>query len=146
MRVLIQRVRQASVTVDEQIVGSIDQGLLAFVGITHEDDVATAAKLATKIANLRIFEDEAQKMNKSLLDTSKAILSISQFTLYGDASKGRRPHFTNAARPDQAESLYEAFNEALRSEGLTVETGTFGAHMNVQLENDGPVTLLLEKE
>ncbi|MFN7249206.1 MAG: D-aminoacyl-tRNA deacylase [Anaerobacillus sp.] len=144
MRIVVQRTKQASVVVDEEIVGQIDFGYMLLVGITHNDTEEDVAFLADKVANLRIFEDEAGKMNLSLLDVGGKILSISQFTLYGDCRKGRRPNFMNAAKPDIAENLYNLFNEKLREKGIKVETGIFGAMMDVQLLNHGPVTLLLE--
>lgn len=146
MRVVIQRSKAASVTVDEQIIGAIDSGLVVLVGVTHGDTSEDAAYLAEKIANLRIFEDENEKMNFSLLDVGGSVLSISQFTLYGDCRKGRRPNFMDAARPEEATIIYEQFNDELRQKGLTVETAQFGAMMQVQLTNDGPVTLILESK
>ena len=124
---------------------AISRGFVLLVGITHEDTEESAAWLADKIVNLRVFEDEEGKMNRSLIDVDGAILSVSQFTLYGDCNKGRRPNFMGAARPDQAEFIYERFNELLREKGINVETGVFGAMMDVHLVNDGPVTLILEK-
>ncbi|MEV9639649.1 D-aminoacyl-tRNA deacylase [Mammaliicoccus sciuri] len=144
MRVLLQRAKDASVTVDGEIVGSIAKGYVLLVGITHEDSEKDAAYLAKKIAGLRIYEDEEGKMNRSIEEVEGAILSVSQFTLYGNVQKGRRPSFIDAARPEQAEPLWEYFNEQLRNEGLHVEIGQFGAIMDVQLTNDGPVTLLVE--
>jgi D-aminoacyl-tRNA deacylase len=146
MRVVVQRSKQASVTVDGQIVGQIEAGLMLLVGITHEDTEQDIAYVAEKIANLRIFEDEDGKMNRSVLDTDGSILSVSQFTLYGDTRKGRRPSFMEAARPEKAEPLYRLFNEKLGSLGLSVETGVFGAMMQVSLVNDGPVTLIVENK
>lgn len=144
MKVVVQRSKQASVTVDGAIVGQIRQGLVLLVGITHSDQESDAAWMAEKVAHLRIFEDEAGKMNRSVLDAGGQILSVSQFTLYGDCRKGRRPSFATAARPEQALPLYERFNALLQSAGLEVQTGVFGAVMDVALVNDGPVTLLLE--
>ncbi|MDG4655406.1 D-aminoacyl-tRNA deacylase [Ectobacillus antri] len=144
MRVVVQRSKEASVTVDGTIVGSIPFGLTLLVGITHEDQEQDATYVAEKIANLRIFEDESGKMNASVKDKGGAILSISQFTLYGDCRKGRRPNFMEAARPEHAKPLYDFFNEELKKQGLHVETGKFGAMMDVQLINDGPVTLIVE--
>lgn len=144
MRVVVQRTREASVTVAGEIVGQIDHGLMLLVGITHEDGEKEVEFVADKIANLRIFEDEESKMNHSVLETGGQILSVSQFTLYGDCRKGRRPNFMTAARPDHAEPLYELFNAKLREKGLQVETGRFGAMMDVRLLNDGPVTLIVE--
>lgn len=145
MRVVLQRAKQATVTVNEETVGAISHGYVLLVGVTHEDSEAEADWLADKIAGLRLFEDEEGKMNRGLKDVGGSILSVSQFTLYADAKKGRRPSFVEAARPEQAEPLWEYFNERLRSHGLTVETGRFGAMMDVQLINDGPVTIILEK-
>ncbi|KDN56991.1 MAG: D-tyrosyl-tRNA(Tyr) deacylase [Exiguobacterium sp.] len=145
MRVLLQRVKQASVTVDDRIVGAIDAGYLLLVGVTHEDTEAEVNWLADKVAGLRVFEDADEKMNLSIQDVAGKVLSVSQFTLYGDTQKGRRPAFTQAAKPDIAETLYEKFNDRLRTHGLVVETGKFGAMMDVALVNDGPVTLMLEK-
>lgn len=144
MRVLLQRVRHASVTIDGTIHGKIDQGFLVLVGITHEDDASIVEKLAKKTAELRVFEDESGKMNLSLADIQGKILSISQFTLYADCKKGRRPGFEKAAKPIQAEPLYNYYNECLRSYGISVETGIFGADMKVELLNDGPVTILFD--
>lgn len=146
MRVVVQRSKEASVTVNGEITGQIDKGLVLLVGFTHSDTEQDAEYVADKVARLRIFEDEAGKMNLSVLDTGGAILSVSQFTLYGDTRKGRRPAFTEAARPEQAEPLYQLFNEKLRGFGLTVETGIFGAMMDVALVNDGPVTLIVESK
>jgi D-aminoacyl-tRNA deacylase len=146
MRVVVQRSKKAKVIVDEKIVGQISKGLVLLVGVTHEDTEADAAFLAEKIANLRIFEDDAGKMNLSLIDVGGEILSISQFTLYGDCRKGRRPNFMDAARPDQANFLYESFNLLLRNKEIKVETGIFGAMMDVELTNDGPVTLIIDSK
>ncbi|MGG2952843.1 D-aminoacyl-tRNA deacylase [Geobacillus stearothermophilus] len=144
MRAVIQRAKEAKVTVDGETVGAIDAGLVVLLGVTHDDTEADAAYLAEKIAHLRIFEDEDGKMNRSLLDVGGAVLSVSQFTLYGDCRKGRRPNFMAAAKPDHALPLYEAFNAALRERGVHVETGVFGAMMDVSLTNDGPVTLIID--
>jgi D-tyrosyl-tRNA(Tyr) deacylase len=144
MRVVVQRSKGASVTVAGEVIGSITKGLVLLVGVTHDDLEEDAVYLAEKIANLRIFEDEEEKMNLSLLDVGGEILSISQFTLYGDCRKGRRPNFMAAARPEQANQLYESFNRLLREKGITVETGRFGAMMDVQLTNDGPVTIIVD--
>ncbi|GAA0138087.1 D-aminoacyl-tRNA deacylase [Paenibacillus sp. YSY-4.3] len=146
MRVVVQRCKEAKVTVDGTVIGSIGQGLMLLVGITHEDTEKEAAYLADKIAGLRIFEDDEGKMNRSVTDIGGAILSVSQFTLYGDCRKGKRPSFIAAARPETAEPLYERFNALLRDKGLKVETGEFGADMDVQLTNWGPVTLMLESQ
>lgn len=146
MRVLIQRVSQGSVTVDGRIVGEIERGFVALVGITHDDTQAEADWLAAKLAGLRIFEDDAGKMNLSLADVGGGVLAVSQFTLYGDARKGRRPSFTDAARPETAAPLFDYFCHQLRTRhGLHVETGIFGAMMQVAIHNDGPVTLMLER-
>lgn len=144
MRILIQRVSRASVTVGHQRVAAIGRGYLALVGVTHDDTVARASKLAAKAARLRIFEDAAGLMNLALADVGGEVLAVSQFTLYADAGKGNRPSFTDAARPEQGEAVYEAFVAALRAAGVPVQTGIFGAHMRVDLVNDGPVTILLE--
>ncbi|MCF7623685.1 MULTISPECIES: D-aminoacyl-tRNA deacylase [Bacillaceae] len=146
MRVVLQRSKAAKVVVADQIIGQIDSGLVLLVGVTHGDTIDDVAYLAEKIVNLRIFEDENEKMNHSLLDVGGSILSVSQFTLYGDCRKGRRPNFMDAARPEEANELYEAFNEELRKRGVHTETGQFGAMMDVQLTNDGPVTLILESK
>jgi len=144
MRVIVQRSREASVTVAGEVVGRIQHGLVLLVGITHEDTEKEVDFVAEKVAHLRIFEDEEGKMNRSILETGGQILSISQFTLYGDCRKGRRPNFMAAARPEPAEPLYDLFNEKLREKGLQVETGRFGAMMDVHLVNHGPVTLIVE--
>lgn len=146
MRVVVQRSRQASVTVEGEITGQISSGLVLLVGVTHEDTIEDAAYLADKIINLRIFEDGSEKMNFSLLDVGGQILSISQFTLYGDCRKGRRPNFMEAAKPDHASKIYDSFNSLLREKGIQVETGRFGAMMDVSLINDGPVTLIVESK
>lgn len=146
MRVVLQRARQASVSVDQTCTGSIEHGYVLLVGITHTDTEADAAYTAKKIAGLRLYEDEDGKMNRSIQEVGGAILSISQFTLYGDVSRGRRPSFIEAARPEQAKPLWEAFNRYLEAEGLQVETGIFGAMMDVQLINDGPVTIIVESK
>ncbi|WP_153123152.1 D-aminoacyl-tRNA deacylase [Peribacillus tepidiphilus] len=146
MRIVLQRSKNAKVTVNGEIVGEIESGLVLLVGVTHEDGEEDAVYLADKVVNLRIFEDENGKMNHSLLDTGGQILSVSQFTLYGDCRKGRRPNFMEAAKPEQAEKLYEFFNEELRKKGISVETGIFGAMMDVSLINDGPVTLIVESK
>lgn len=146
MRVVVQRSKEASVTVGGETVGRIQKGFVLLVGVTHDDKEEDAALLADKIANLRVFEDENGKMNRSLQDKEGEILSVSQFTLYGDCRKGRRPNFMDAAKPDHAIKIYEAFNKFLEEKGLRVETGEFGAMMDVQLTNDGPVTLILESK
>ncbi len=146
MKVVLQRSKQASVTVDGQITGAIDSGYVLLVGITHSDTEADAVYAAKKIAGLRLFEDEDGKMNRSIEEAGGSVLSISQFTLYGDVKKGRRPSFVEAARPEQAEPLWLKFNEELASHGLQVETGVFGAMMDVQLVNDGPVTIIVDSD
>lgn len=150
MRVVLQRALEANVTVDGRVLGAIDRGFVLLVGITHDDTESDVAYLADKIVNLRVFEDEQGKMNLSLLDMPTeagfGVLSVSQFTLYGDTRKGRRPGFSEAARPEVAKPLYEAFNQALRDRGMRVETGEFGADMRVQLTNWGPVTLIMESK
>ncbi|AEP87603.1 D-aminoacyl-tRNA deacylase [Bacillus spizizenii] len=146
MRLVVQRVTKASVTVDEEVVGQIGQGLMVLVGITHDDTEEDAAYLADKVVHLRIFDDSEGKMNLSLLDIGGEILSVSQFTLYGDTRKGRRPNYMNAAKPDKALGLYEKWNDLLREKGIKVETGTFGAMMDVQLTNSGPVTLIMDSK
>ena len=146
MRVVLQRSKAAKVVVNEETIGEIESGLVLLVGVTHDDTAEDAAYLAEKIVHLRIFEDENGKMNHSLLDVGGSILSVSQFTLYGDCHKGRRPNFMNAARPEEANILYERFNDELRKRGVHTETGQFGAMMDVQLTNDGPVTLILESK
>ena len=146
MRGLIQRVSRASVHVDGEKVAGIGLGLLVLLGVADEDEEAEAAWLARKIAGLRLFEDDDGKMNLGLADVGGAVLAVSQFTLYGDARKGRRPSFTRAAPPELAQELYEKFCTLLAAEGVPVERGVFQAHMEVELVNDGPVTLLLERE
>lgn len=146
MKVVLQRSKKASVTVDGQITGAIDSGYVLLVGITHSDTQADAVYAAKKIAGLRLFEDEDGKMNRSIEEAGGSVLSISQFTLYGDVKKGRRPSFIEAARPEQAEPLWLKFNEELTSYGLQVETGVFGAMMDVQLVNDGPVTIIVDSD
>jgi D-aminoacyl-tRNA deacylase len=146
MRALVQRSKEASVTVEGEIVGEIERGLVVLLGVAHEDTAADAAYIADKVAGLRIFEDEAGKMNLSLLDVGGAILSVSQFTLYGDARKGKRPNFMAAAKPEQAMELYERFNDLLRERGITVATGRFGEMMDVSLVNWGPVTIWLDSK
>lgn len=146
MRVVLQRSKRSSVTVDDEVVGQIEFGLTLLVGVTHEDTSEDVEYLVDKIVNLRIFQDENGKMNRSLLDVKGDILSISQFTLYGDCKKGRRPNFMAAAKPDAAETLYNQFNKTLISKGINVETGVFGAMMDVSISNDGPVTLIIESK
>lgn len=144
MKVVVQRSKAASVTVDGEVTGSIDGGYVLLVGITHSDTINDVAHIAKKVAGLRLFEDTDGKMNLSIVEHGGTILSVSQFTLYGDTKKGRRPSFTDAAKPEQAKPLWDAFNEALRGHGLQVETGVFGAMMDVVLINDGPVTFIIE--
>ncbi len=145
MRAVVQRVSQASVSVGDEVVGSIDQGVVVLVGVTHGDTTDQADWLARKIAGLRIFEDIQGRMNASLLDVGGAALLISQFTLYADARKGRRPSFMDAAHPEVAKPLVDALEKALQSHGVRVELGVFGAHMLLEIHNDGPVTILLER-
>lgn len=146
MKVVVQRSKEASVKVAGELVGSITHGLVLLVGITHEDTDQDLRWMADKLAGLRIFEDESGKMNDDVVQAGGSILSVSQFTLYGDCRKGRRPNFMAAARPEQAEKLYDQFNDLLRAKGLHVETGRFGAMMDVQLVNDGPVTLIVDSK
>lgn len=145
MRVLLQRVARAEVRVQRQVVGRIERGLLLFVGFTHADTAEQLAWMAEKVVGLRIFPDDEDKMNRSVVDAGGALLVVSQFTLYGDAIKGRRPSFVDAARPEIAVPLYERFIALLRERAVPVETGTFGESMQVELVNDGPVTLWLER-
>jgi len=144
MRALVQRVTEASVTVDGEVIGAIGAGLCVLVGVTHSDDQVAARKLADRIWGLRIMADDDGVMNRSVADTTRAVLVISQFTLYGDTRKGRRPSWGDAARPEHAAPLVDTVVVALRELGATVATGRFGADMAVALVNDGPVTLLLE--
>ncbi len=145
MKVLLQRVSSASVTVDGEIVGKIGNGLMLLVGIAQEDSESDLHRMADKCLNLRVFEDEADKMNCSLLDVNGEVLAISQFTLLGNTKKGRRPSFINAATPEKGEKYYNLFIEKLKSFSINVESGIFGAMMDVQLLNRGPVTLMIEK-
>ena len=144
MRILLQRVSKAEVRVEGEVKGKIGNGLLLLVGVAPSDSEAQAKALAEKVAGLRIFSDQEGKMNLSVSDVKGAALVVSQFTLYGDCSKGRRPSFVGAARPEQANALYLKFADFLRGLGVVVETGQFQAHMEVELLNDGPVTLMLE--
>ncbi|MGG4491736.1 D-aminoacyl-tRNA deacylase [Metabacillus idriensis] len=146
MRIVVQRAKDAEVKVNNETAGKISEGFMLLVGVTHEDTERDADYLADKIANLRVFEDAEQKMNLSLIDVGGQVLSISQFTLYGDCKKGRRPNFMAAAKPDQAEPLYDYFNSKLREKGIAVQTGEFGAMMDVSFTNAGPVTLILESQ
>ena len=145
MRVVLQRVSSAEVRVGERVTGRIDRGFLLLVGFTHDDGEAALAWMADKVVGLRLFADAEDKMNLALADVGGGVLVVSQFTLYGDASKGRRPSFIDAARPETAIPLYEGFLAMLRARGLQVEAGEFGASMEVELVNDGPVTLWLER-
>lgn len=145
MRVILQRVTHGSVTVDNEITGSIQQGFVALVGVTHDDTEDEAKLLAKKTANLRVFSDEAGRMNVSAKDAGGAILVVSQFTLYADARKGRRPSFIRAAKPEIAEPLVTKYAEYLKAQGIEqVEHGVFGADMHVEIHNDGPVTIILD--
>ncbi len=144
MRCVIQRVKEASVTVEGEVTGQIGPGLMILIGVREDDTEKDLRYMADKVPHLRIFEDEAGKMNRSLLDVGGAILAVSQFTLYGDARGGRRPSFIEAARPQEANALYQRLVESWRAQGVAVETGRFRAHMEVALVNDGPVTLLLD--
>lgn len=143
MRVLVQRVHQASCTVDHQVVGKINKGFVLFVGFKLDDNLDNVVKMAYKIVNARLFEDENGKLNLSVVDVQGQLLSISQFTLYADTKKGHRPSFDQAAKPDQAKALFEAFNQELRKT-LRIETGIFQAHMDIDVLNDGPVSVLYE--
>lgn len=144
MRIVVQRVSHARVSVSGEEKGRIDRGFLLLVGVTHEDNENDVAWMVKKVLGLRVFSDENDKMNLSLKDVNGAVLSVSQFTLYGDCRKGNRPSFVHAAVPEHALRLYELFNQQLEKEGIHVERGVFGAHMEVELLNDGPVTILLE--
>lgn len=144
MRAVVQRVSEASVAIDRQVVGEINQGFMILLGIHEEDTLKDVEYLVGKIAKLRVFEDEAGKMNRNIAAVSGSVLSISQFTLYAETKKGNRPSFIKAAKPEIAIPLYEAFNQGLQSEGISVATGEFGADMKVSLINDGPVTIILD--
>ena len=146
MRAVVQRVKESRVLVDDRLVGEIGKGFNVLLGISKEDTIEDLKYIKDKIINLRVFEDENDKMNLSLLDIKGDILAISQFTLYGDCRKGRRPNFMNAMGGEDAKELYEKFVEMLKESGLKVETGEFGAHMNVEIQNDGPVTILLDSK
>lgn len=146
MRVVLQRSGPAQVKVDGVVTGEIQNGYVLLVGITHTDTEEDADYVAKKIANLRLWEDEEGKMNRSILEVGGDILSVSQFTLYGDTKKGRRPSFIDAARPELAKPLWDVFNEKLEEQGLNVQTGIFGAMMDVELVNDGPVTIIVESK
>ena len=145
MKILVQRVKEAKVEVDSKTVGSINNGLLLFVGFTHNDTSKEIDYMVNKVLNLRIFDDENNIMNKSILDINGSILSVSQFTFYADSSKGNRPSYVNAMPGDKSIKLYEEFNDKLKEKNIKVETGIFGADMKVSLINDGPVTIILEK-
>jgi D-tyrosyl-tRNA(Tyr) deacylase len=144
MKAVLQRVKQASVTVDREVMAEIGKGLLILLGIAPEDSMAVAEQLADKIVHLRIFEDEAGKMNLSLLDAGGAAIVVSQFTLYADTRKGRRPSFIGAAKPEVAEPLVESIAKMLEARGVPTQKGVFGAHMDVALVNDGPVTIVMD--
>lgn len=146
MKLLVQRSKNSKVTIDGKINGEISHGYVVLVGLTHEDNETIVDKMIDKLINLRIFEDNEGKMNLSLLDVNGEVLSISQFTLYADASGGRRPSFVNAMKPEEASRLYDYFNEKLRSKNIKVETGIFGADMKVEIYNDGPVTIMLDSK
>jgi D-aminoacyl-tRNA deacylase len=145
MRALIQRVSRASVTVEGKVISQIGKGLVVLLGVSHGDGAAQAAFLAEKVANLRIFEDEQGKTNLSVQDVKGEAIVVSQFTLYADTRKGRRPSFIGAALPEVAEPLVDRFVQLLRGQGIPTQTGKFGAHMEVEIHNDGPVTIWLEK-
>ena len=144
MRLVVQKVSQSSVKIEGEIVGAIDNGYMVLVGITNGDDELLVEKMVDKLVNLRIFEDENDKLNLSLLDVGGSVLSISQFTLYANCKKGRRPSFIDAAKPDISSPLYDFFNKKLEEKGINVERGVFGAMMEVSLINDGPVTIILD--
>ncbi len=146
MKIIVQRVKNSSVEIDGKINGQIEKGFMVLVGFCKSDTSQVIEKLVEKLIHLRIFEDEQGKMNLSLKDVNGSILSISQFTLYADCKKGRRPSFIDAASPEIAIPLYDYFNECIRKQGITVETGIFGADMKVSLINDGPVTIILDSE
>ncbi|CAI3325116.1 D-tyrosyl-tRNA(Tyr) deacylase [Enterococcus cecorum] len=146
MRAVIQRVSQAKVVVDDNTVGQINRGFMILLGVHEQDTQADVDYLVGKISKLRVFEDDQQKMNRSIIDVGGEILSISQFTLFADTKKGNRPSFVQAAKPDTAIPLYEAFNEGLRQVGIPVETGIFGADMKCHLVNDGPVTIIIDSQ
>ena len=146
MRVVLQRVSHASVTVEEKVIGKIERGFLLLVGVTHDDAMEDMEYLVRKIVQMRIFEDEEGKLNRSIQDIGGEILSVSQFTLYADTKKGNRPSFSKAAPGDVALEMFEQFNGLLRETGVPVETGQFGADMKVELLNDGPVTILLDSK
>lgn len=146
MRLVVQKVSQSSVKIEGEIVGAIDKGYMVLVGITNGDDELLVEKMVDKLVNLRIFEDENDKLNLSLLDVGGSVLSISQFTLYANCKKGRRPSFIDAAKPNISSPLYDFFNKKLEEKGINVERGVFGAMMEVSLINDGPVTIILDSD
>lgn len=146
MRLVVQKVKYASVTINEKVNGKIEKGFMVLVGFTHQDTKEIVDKMVDKMIHLRIFEDENGKMNLSLQDVEGSILSVSQFTLYADCKKGRRPSFIDAAKPDIAVPLYDYFNQKISEQGINVETGIFGADMKVELLNDGPVTIILDSQ
>jgi len=146
VRAVIQRVKKASVKVEDKVVGKINEGLVVLLGVTHQDSIEDAKYLADKITNLRIFEDDSGKLNLSIMDKKGEILSVSQFTLFADCRKGRRPSFTEAAHPEIAEQLYNEFNKIISSKEINVATGVFQAYMQVEILNDGPVTILLDSK
>ncbi|HIS29387.1 MAG TPA: D-tyrosyl-tRNA(Tyr) deacylase [Candidatus Avamphibacillus intestinigallinarum] len=146
MKLVVQRTKYAAVRIDGDVVGEIDFGLMVLVGVTHQDTIEDAKYLVRKLSNLRIFEDDAGKMNLSLREVKGSVLSVSQFTLYGDTRKGRRPSFVNAARPEEAKALYDQFNHLLEEEDIHVETGEFGADMDIEFTNSGPVTLIMDTD
>ncbi|WP_296876403.1 D-aminoacyl-tRNA deacylase [Thomasclavelia sp.] len=146
MRLVVQRVSESSVSVGDKVVGKIGNGFMVLVGITNDDNEMIVDKMIDKLINLRIFEDENEKLNLSLLDVGGSILSISQFTLYANCKKGRRPSFLDAAKPDVSKPLYDYFNQKLKDSGIKVETGIFGAMMDVSLVNSGPVTIILDSK
>lgn len=145
MKIVVQRVKKADVKVDGEIVGKIDKGFMVLVGVTHTDTKENADYLAKKLCKLRVFEDENEKMNLSLKDVGGKLLLISQFTLYANTADGNRPSFIEAARPEQANEIYEYFCEKCKEQGIEIQKGIFGAHMEVSLINDGPVTIIIEK-
>ena len=145
MKFVIQRVTHASVTVDNEVIGKINKGFMVLIGVEDADTIAIADKMVSKLVNMRVFEDENGKMNLALKDVGGELLLISQFTLYADCKKGNRPSFVEAANPEMANELYEYFMDECRKEGIIVEKGEFGAHMEVSLLNNGPVTIILEK-
>ncbi len=146
MRLVIQKAKNASVKVDNQVIGHIDHGFMVLVGVTHSDTEKDAEYCARKVANMRLFEDDEGKTNLSLADVDGSVLSISQFTLYGNTRKGNRPSFVSAAEPEQANQLYEYFNQELQKYDIEVATGQFGAHMAVDFINDGPMTILIDSQ